>query len=239
MIKKLLIVGSVFLILTVALTLIAGVTQAGDEDMWHKFYGTAQDMVGKNISDGIEVRAIVVDGPGDTEEYTKTIINGTYGYYLPSFYVKDPERNNKGKPIYFYIGLLNTTQSTTFVAGGLNENWNHSGFNLTVEDVPRITDNSPSTGYTGDPFTFNVTIGEYVDSGDELTVKVNWTHGTHAGFVNNNDTMICTGGDNINGFYFEKTITLDNYSIADLVYTIYVNDTSGNSNSSGPHSVHV
>ena len=181
---------------------------------------------------------MIVDADdGSTQNFTQLVYDGWYGWPLENdsraLYVES-EGGDSGDPIYFYIGDINTTQSVTFVPGGA------TNLTLTIADTPRIlADNSDTSGTTGDPFTFNVTIGEYVDSGAELTVKVNWTHGTHTGFVNNNDTMICTGGDNINGFYFEKTITLDNYSIADLVYTIYVNDTSGNSNSSGPHTVSV
>jgi len=50
--------------------------------------------------------------------------------------------------------------------------------------------------------------------------------------------MIPTGGSNVNGFYFETTITLDDCE-STLNYTIYVNDTSGNHNYSGPHDVAV
>ena len=192
-------------------------------------YGTTNDTVGKPISDGVVVRVMVVD-PWGNENFTQAITNGAYG----PFNVNDTAKGRGGYPVHFFIGSFNATPSPvpTFTAG-------YNEINLTIADIPRITDNSQSNGTTGDPFTFNVTIGEYVDSGAELTVKVNWTHGTHAGFVGVNNTMIHTGGNNTDGFYFNKTITLDNYSIANLSYTIYVNDTSGNSNSSGPHYANV
>ncbi|HEC81689.1 MAG TPA: hypothetical protein ENI42_04630, partial [Thermoplasmatales archaeon] len=199
----------------------------------HQFWGKAQDDTGKSIADGITIRAMIVDtDDGSTQNFTQLVYDGWYGWPLENdsraLYVES-EGGDSGDPIYFYIGDINTSQSVNFVPGGA------TNLTLTIPDVPRIlADNSDTSGTTGDPFTFNVTIGEYVDSGDELTVKVNWTHGSLSG----NETMIPTGGSNVNGFYFETTITLDDCGSI-LSYTIYVNDTSGNHNSSGPHNVAV
>ncbi|HEX08424.1 MAG TPA: LamG domain-containing protein, partial [Thermoplasmatales archaeon] len=203
-----------------------------DTSAWHRFKGYATDNTLKPIRDGVVITAIVVNVNGSTETYTTTVNNSLTGKNY-DFYVEDPDADNNGRPIYFYIGNENTSQSVNFTTGGLNVNWS-TYYNLTIDDIPKIIDNTPINGTTGDPFTFNITITEYVDSADELTVKVNWTHGSLSG----NDTMIPTGGSNVNGFYFETTITLDDCE-STLNYTIYVNDTSGNHNSSGPHDVAV
>ncbi len=84
---------------------------------------------------------------------------------------------------------------------------------------PSIVDNSGSTGTTGDSFTFNVSVTDSVDDSSDIITKVDWSHdGSSA-----NDSMIYSGGS-----YFEKTITLDQ-STSDLSYTIYAEDTQGNS----------
>lgn len=86
---------------------------------------------------------------------------------------------------------------------------------------PEIVDNSPASGTTGDVYTFNVSVTDNVDTDDELTVKVDWSHGSLGG----NESMTNVGGN-----YFEKTVTLDQNSISSMTYVIYANDTYGNSN---------
>ncbi|UCF12945.1 MAG: hypothetical protein JSW06_01480 [Thermoplasmatales archaeon] len=86
---------------------------------------------------------------------------------------------------------------------------------------PEIVDNSPTSGTTGDSYTFNVSITDNIDTAGELTVKVDWSHGSLGG----NDSMINVGGN-----YFEKTVTLDQNSISSMTYVIYANDTYGNTN---------
>ena len=86
--------------------------------------------------------------------------------------------------------------------------------------APLIVDNSPSSGDTGDLFTFNATVTDNVDSPDELTVMVDWSHGSFG----NNESMVNVGGN-----YFETTIVLDSNSISDMTYTIFAQDTLGNS----------
>ena len=101
--------------------------------------------------------------------------------------------------------------------------------NQAGDDVPQITNNSNSTGTTGDPFTFNVTVVDTDDPPNNLTVNVSWSHGGLSG----NTILSNTGGD-----VFEESITLD-HSISDMTFTIWANDKSGNMNSSGPHKVTV
>ena len=116
--KKLLIVGatavfvtSIFVILSASYT-----ANSSTPGLPHDFYGTATDTAGKPIADGIVVRAMVVNFDGSTENYTKTIVNGTYGYNT-RLHVDDPDSDNNGRPIYFYIGELNTSQSYIFSSG--------------------------------------------------------------------------------------------------------------------------
>jgi hypothetical protein len=95
---------------------------------------------------------------------------------------------------------------------------------------PEFSDNSPSQGYTGDTYTFSVDVTDNVDSASNLSVYVDWLHGSNSG----NDSMINTGGDT-----FEKSITLDLYSISDLTYNFYAEDSFGNSNTTSLSTITV
>jgi len=193
----------------------------------HRFLGYATDTLLNPIKDGIVIRAMVVDVDGSTENHTTTVNNSLSGKNY-DFDVLDLEEDNDGRPIYFYVGSENTTQSVSFVIGGKNVGFSDY-YNLTIVDVPQITDNSPSNGTTGDSFTFNVTVLDYVDEAGNLTVSANWSHGSLSG----NQSL-----SNVAGNYFEVNITLD-HSISNMTYTVWANDTSGNMNSSGPHTVTV
>jgi len=193
----------------------------------HRFLGYATDTLLNPIKDGIVIRAMVVDVDGSTENHTTTVNNYLSGKNY-DFDVLDLEEDNDGRPIYFYVGSENTTQSVNFVIGGKNVGFSDY-YNLTIVDVPQITDNSSSNGTTGDPFTFNVTVLDYVDEAGNLTVSANWSHGSLSG----NQSL-----SNVAGNYFEVNITLD-HSINNMTYTVWANDTSGNMNSSGPHTVTV
>lgn len=111
--------------------------------------------------------------------------------------------------------------------------WNHTAPLMTPvvdNDPPEIVDNSPSSGYTGDAFTFEVNVTDNINSGNELTVKINWTHGSLGG----NDTMSFIGGNT-----FQLTVTLDLYSVANMTYIIYAEDGAGNGNTTSPTGVIV
>lgn len=95
---------------------------------------------------------------------------------------------------------------------------------------PEIVDNSPASGTTGDTYTFNVSVTDNVDNADELTVRVNWSHGSQGG----NESMMHVGGN-----YFEKTVTLDQNSTSSMTYVLYANDTYGNANTTTQASVTV
>jgi len=95
---------------------------------------------------------------------------------------------------------------------------------------PAFDDNSPSQGFTGDFFLFNVSVTDNVDSADDLTVRVDWSHGTKG----DNESMAHAAGS-----YFEKSVTLDLYSTSDLLYTFYAEDSRGNRNTTMIASVMV
>lgn len=94
---------------------------------------------------------------------------------------------------------------------------------------PSIVDNSLGTGTTGDNFIFNVSITDSVDESSSLTAFVDWSHDTSS----SNDSLVFMGGS-----YFEKTITLD-HSISSMSYSIYAEDTQGNSIGTVPATVTV
>lgn len=94
---------------------------------------------------------------------------------------------------------------------------------------PSITDNSPSMGSTGDSFTFNVSVSDGVDESEDIVTKVDWSHDGSSG----NESMVFTGDS-----YFEKTVTLD-ASTSDMTYTIYAEDSYGNTVTTAPATVSV
>jgi len=57
--------------------------------------------------------------------------------------------------------------------------------------APEIIDNSPSQGYTGDTYTFSADVTDNVDSANNLSVYVDWSHGSN----NGNNSMTNVGGD--------------------------------------------
>jgi len=109
----------------------------------------------------------------------------------------------------FYYLWFNDTSGNIFVQSqqliGINDN-----------DAPVFdSDDSPITGTTGDAYVFNISVSDNIDVG---SVNVSWTHGGLGGNVALNDD-----GDGT----WSLTIVLD-HSIGDLIYSIQVNDTSGN-----------
>ena len=84
------------------------------------FWGNVKYTNGENLEDGSIVRAFV-----DNENYTTTVIDGTYGYYTP-FHVEDADSDNSGKTISFYVNDVFTGQTVVFEPGTIN-------LNLTIE----------------------------------------------------------------------------------------------------------
>ena len=84
------------------------------------FWGNVKYTNGENVEDGSIVRAFV-----DNENYTTTVIDGTYGYYS-SFHVEDADNDNAGKLISFYVNDVFTGQTVVFESGTIN-------LNLTIE----------------------------------------------------------------------------------------------------------
>jgi len=227
--KKVIMTTMIFLILFLAFILIT--PNVKSESLPHRFKGFATDTTLRHIKDDVEVKAIVVNVDGSLEEYT-TVVNSSLSGVNYDFNVDDapPEEDNSGQPVYFYIGAENTTQWVPFVVGGLNENYS-TYFNITIIDRPQITNDytNRTNGTTGDPFYFNVSVLDYVDDSVNLTVNVSWAHNGTSG----NESLSNTFGD-----YFTSSITLG-HNITNMIYTIWINDSSGNFNSSGPHNVTV
>ena len=189
----------------------------------HLFDGYATDNGLNDIKDGTQIRAMIIHNDGSNDSYTTTVDNSLPDKnYELNVYGITPQDNNA--PIYFFIGSENTTQWVPFFTdgGGINENFS-SYFNITIIDKPEIIDNSPSSGTTGDSYTFNVTVTDLVDDAANLTVNADYTHGN----VADNLTLINSVGD-----YFEGTIDNLDHNISDMTYTIWANDTTVESNSS-------
>lgn len=161
-----------------------------------------------------------------------TIIN-VYGLILGQGNVTNPgslanisfTAKNISGISFLNIYDLGITNETSYVLTNLT--------NGTVQidgTAPVFVDLSPSQGYTGDNFTFSVNVTDNVDSGGNLSVWVNWSHGSSYG----NNSMSRVGGN-----IFEKTITLNLNSVLNLTYFFYANDSYGNGNKSVTKNVSV
>lgn len=162
----------------------------------HAFYGTVKYDDGTPLPDGSVVKAVV-----DNENYTTTVINGTYGVNTP-FYVEDPDNDNIGKTIVFYIDDKNTGQTTIFDPGTTN-------LNLTLEKDSNGGNGGGSPGGGGLP-----------TEEDNLLYPVARINAPSYGFVNQSISINASGsydpdgeilfyiwsfGDGSNGSGFETT----------------------------------
>ena len=187
--------------------------------------GYTRDDTGRSIKDGVQVKAYV--SYPYSEWFTHNIDNGGYGnaYTGNDFYINNTSPTRTGSTVALYI----EDEFVQNVTGGF-QGWAKTE-NLVIEDKPRITDYTNSTGTTGDPFTFNVTVEDYVDYAYNLTVRVNWSHGS----LSANTTLSNTAGD-----FFGNIVPINlDHSISNMTYTIWANDSSAKFNSSGPHNVTV
>lgn len=126
-------------------------------------------------------------------------------------------------PVSLYdIGLTNESEYVSLVV--------NNGTVLVDGTPPTFTDFSPALGYTGDSYTFNVSVIDDVCSPENLSVWTNWSHGTKG----SNDSMVHVGSN-----YFEKTVILDLNSTANMDYIFYAKDIFGNSNLTLSSSVFV
>jgi len=104
------------------------------------------------------------------------------------------------------------------------DEWNITQLQLVMvsdnDDPVLDSDDSPGTGTTGDPFTFDIAVSDNIDV-DE--VRVNWSHGGFAG----NDSLSHDGDGTWSG-----TVSMD-HDLLDLSYYVWFNDTSNNVNRSG------
>ena len=196
-------------------------------------YGSINDTGGKNIDVGVSVKAHVIDPlyPSDVWFNHTTALNETtglvgFGHVYQDgveFVINDSDPpSREGNIVEFYID---------------NDYWGNFTFvseqvpmNITLTDIPEILFvNSSDSGTAGNPYTVNVTATDLFDVASEMRVKVNWSHGS----LTDNTSLSSIGGDNFSGSF-----TLDDATSV-LTYTVWVNDTAGNLNSSGPHAVIV
>lgn len=113
------------------------------------------------------------------------------------------------------LDSLNYYFATNDVSGNFNSTVPKS-ITIIDNDNPTFIDNSPLTGTTGDPYTFDVTA---TDNIGVANVTVTWTHGQHSG------TNVPLNNDS-DGTW-SLSITLDN-NLNAMIYNITVTDTSNN-----------
>ena len=85
-------------------------------------------------------------------------------------------------------------------------------------DAPTFTDNSPTSGTTGDTYTFSVSASDNIAVS---SVRAYWSHDSYSG----TRTL-----SNMGGGIYSGSITLDYDSISDMSYYIVVTDTASNMN---------
>ncbi|MGC9308072.1 MAG: right-handed parallel beta-helix repeat-containing protein [Thermoplasmatota archaeon] len=219
-------------------------------------YPTSLMPAGVRNWDTVTYPVIVTDIPSITDNSPATAYTGDP--YTFSFDISDSDGIETATLEYWFTGGSRHTVTKQY--GGTNGTWENTttvplkslaslnyiitatdtlGFEYSLpqrtvpvvdNDPPEIEDISPSNGTTGDPYTFSVNVTDNIDAASGLTVYVDWSHGSLSG----NDTMSHVGGDT-----FERTITLDLNSTADMTYTFYAVDTAGNGNTTVLASVTV
>lgn len=172
------------------------------------FWGNAKYTDGENLEDGSIVRASV-----DGENYTTTVVDGTYGYYT-SFYVEDPGNDNLGKTIKFYINDVFTGTTKIFDPGTINLNLTiekdsgdgdgdtGGGGGGAISDLisPIANINAPSIGFVNQSVSINASGS--LDSDGEI-VSYEWTFGDNSSGI---------GSDVIHTY-----VRIGNYTISLLV----------------------
>ena len=104
-------------------------------------------------------------------------------------------------------------------AGNILFNSGNSPVSVFDNDPPVfVDDDSDTAGTTGDMFHFSINLTDNIDSESELTVFVDWEHGS----IGDNESMVYSDNNWI------KTINLQSNSVDDLVYEFFVKDQGGN-----------
>jgi hypothetical protein len=135
---------------------------------------------------------------------------------------------------YWEVSIIieNTLESLNyyFATNDISGNFNSSEpKNITIidNDNPSFTDYSPSSGTTGDSYTFNVAA---LDNIAIANVSVSWSHGTHGG----DDVLLNYDGDGI----WSLSVTLDD-NLSPMHYIITVTDTSDNTIVGSQHTIPI
>ncbi len=189
----------------------------------HEFWGTAKNQDGDFLPDGIIIKAKIIS---DNETYYATIMNGKYGFNEtyqsahPPFFIEDPENNNEGKNIYFYIGGVNTSQKALFTPGlntrldltirdGSSDDSGNGGHGSNNNNIP--PQQSPPVANTGGPYfsTVNRSIlfnGSQSYDPDGTIISYSWDFGDgttsedkfsmHSYYLSGNYTVSLTVTDN-------------------------------------------
>ena len=152
----------------------------------HCFKGYAIDETGDLAATGTIVSAKL-----NNIFYNTTVKNGTYGFLTEteSFYVNGSDGDGV---IHFYINGVLTTQTATFVSGGLNVNFARY-LNLSLDTASLVINSVAAAGITSSQATIswatNKTANSTVYYGTTLTLE----HVTHdASYVKNHSLTLTT-----------------------------------------------
>ena len=178
--------------------------------------------------DSFKVSADITDDSGNVAEADVEYWFGTGPH-------SNETMTNTGGNTWEYTITIpsDSTNSLHYIlhARDLSYNWNETSektLDVKDNDAPAITDNSPSTATTGDPYTFSADVTDNIEVG-EVDVEYWFGTGTHS-----NETMTNTGGNT-----WEYTITIPSDSTNSLHYIFHASDTSNNWNSTPQELVSV
>jgi PKD repeat protein len=207
----------------------------------HAFWGTVTNEDGTVISNGTIIAAIV-----ENETYYTTVANGKYGFNETDqaqnspFFIEDPENNNEGKTIYFFIGGIYTTQTAVFIGGG-NTNLNlvlpadepggENGGSTnppggteppTEKTPPTAHTNGPYLGVIGRPVHFNASNS---NDSDGQIIQYLWDFGD----LNTSSGISPTHTYTLPGMYTILLTVIDNDNLTDndTTFVAITNDSDG------------
>jgi hypothetical protein len=133
----------------------------------HRFYGTVRNLDAHPVSDGLVVRARIVDLDNhSSQNFTTAVLSSAYDFDTQI----QSQNGHSGDIIFFYINSINTTQNAIFIPGGNTEL--NLIYQVHDEAVPPSGEFVPSGGLFNNP-------------------PIARAGGPYSGFVN--DTIIFNG----------------------------------------------
>lgn len=204
--------------LIISITLVSSIPKVHSESPPHRFKGYAMYNNAIPAPDGTLIRALVINVNGSVETYS-TLVNNSLLDKNYDFNVLDPQDDNAGRPIFFFIDATNTTQTISFVVGGLNQGFSDY-YNLSVNDTIAPTSSVDHiTGYwkTTSPVLVTAVANDTTSGVKNVTVyyrfsanNATWDAWMNAGTDTSSPWSWSLGLVNNTGYYEFYSIATDN-----------------------------